>query len=32
MKFLIIHIHHLDVLLKEHLEFEKISGSYYNAC
>ena len=25
MKFLIMYIHHLDALLKEHLEFEKIS-------
>jgi hypothetical protein len=28
MKSLIMHIHHLDILLKEHLEFEKIGGRY----
>jgi hypothetical protein len=32
MKFLIMHIYHLDALLKEYLEFEKISGSYCIAC
>jgi hypothetical protein len=32
MKFLIMHIHHLDALLKEHLKFEKISESYCNGC
>jgi hypothetical protein len=32
MKFLIVHIYNLNALLKEYLEFEKISESYCIAC
>jgi hypothetical protein len=32
MKYLIMHIHHLDALLKEHLEFGKINRRYCVTC